>query len=57
MIFSLLPGFEFSVKGLGDPGAGEEADGKVGLLATRVRGGCSPVGLDEPGEPGYGNGK
>lgn len=57
VIFSLLPGLEFSVKGLGDPGAGEETDGKVGLLATRVRGGCNPACLDEPGEPGYGNGK
>lgn len=53
---SPLPGPGVSFKGLGEPGAGEGTEGKVGLLATRVRGGWRP-GLGEPGEPGYGNGK
>lgn len=54
--FSLLPWFGVSLRGLGELGVGEGTDGKVGLLATRVRGGCMD-GLGEPGEPGYGNGK
>lgn len=53
---SLLPGLGVSLRGLGEPGAGEETEGKVGLLATRVRGGWL-AGLGEPGEPGYGKGK
>lgn len=56
MTLSLLPGLGVSLRGLGEPGAGEETEGKVGLLATRVRGGWL-AGLGEPGEPGYGNGK
>lgn len=51
---SPLPGLGVSLRGLVDPG--EEAEGKVGLLATRVRGGLW-AGFGEPGEPGYGNGK
>lgn len=53
---SLLTGLGVSFRGLGEPGAGEGMEGKVGLLATRVRGGWR-AGLGEPGEPGYGNGK
>lgn len=53
---SLLPGLGVSLRGLGELGAGEETEGKVGLLATRVRGGWW-AGFGEPGEPGYGNGK
>lgn len=53
---SVLPKLWVSLRGLGDPGAGEGIEGKVGLLATRVRGGW-PAGLGEPGEPGYGKGK
>lgn len=53
---SLLLGLGVSFRGLGEPGAGEGTEGKVGLLATRVRGGCMP-GLGDPGGPGYGNGK
>lgn len=41
---SLLPG-------PGELGPGEGTEGNVGLLATRVRGGCA-AGLAEPGEPG-----
>ena len=48
---SELPKLCVSLRGLGEPGAGEGIEGKVGLLATRVRGGWPP------GEPGYGNGK
>lgn len=56
---SPLTGLGVSFLGLGEPGAGDGAEGKVGLLATRVRGGWIPAaaGFDEPGEPGYGNGK
>lgn len=50
-------GLAVSFTGLGELGVGEGTDGKVGLLATRVRGGCSPAGFGEPGDPGYGNGK
>lgn len=53
---SLLLGLGVSFRGLGEPGAGEGTEGKVGLLATRVRGGCMP-GLGDPGGPWYGNGK
>lgn len=53
---SLLPGPGVSFRELGEPGAGEGTEGKVGLLATRVRGGWL-IGLGEPGVPGYGNGK
>ena len=53
---SLLPWLAVSVRGPGEPGAGEGIEGKVGLLATRVRGGWW-AGLGEPGEPGYGKGK
>lgn len=49
MLFSLLLGLGSSIRELEDPGAGEEADGKVGLLATRVRGECIPAGLEKPG--------
>lgn len=56
MILSLLPGRGASLRELGEPGAGEWTEGKVGLLATRVSGGWW-AGLGEPGEPGYGNGK
>lgn len=54
---SLLPGLGVSFRGLGEPGAGEEMEGKVGLLATRVRGGWIPAVFGEPEVPGYGNGK
>lgn len=57
LMLSLLPGLGVSFRGLGELGAGEETEGKVGLLATRVRGGWTPVGFGEPGAPGYGNGK
>ncbi len=40
-----------SFRALGESGAGEGTDGKLGLLATRVRGG-GLAGLGEPGEPG-----
>lgn len=53
---SPLPGLSVSLRGPGEPGAGEDIEGKVGLLATRVRGGWL-AGFGEPGEPGYGNGK
>lgn len=56
MTFSLLPGLGVSLRGLGEPGAGEGTEEKLGLLATRVRGGCM-AGLEESGEPWYGNGK
>lgn len=36
---SLLPGLVVSFRGPGELGAGEGTEGKVGLLATRVRGG------------------
>lgn len=54
---SLLPVFTGSLRGLGEPGAGGEAEGNVGLLATRVRGAWIPAGFGEPEGPGYGNGK
>lgn len=54
---SLLFGLEVSLTDLGDPGAGEGTEGKVGLLATLVRGAWTPAGLEEPGDAGYGNGK
>ena len=57
VMLSLLPGFTVSLRGLGEPGDGEDMEGKVGLLATRVRGAWMPVGFGEPEEPGYGNGK
>lgn len=44
-MLSLLPGLGVSPWGLGEPGAGEATEGKVGLLATRVRGGWIPAGL------------
>lgn len=47
---SLLPGL--SRGRTGEPGAGDGAEGKVGLLATRVRGEWTPTGLGAPGEPG-----
>lgn len=50
-MLSLLPALGTSVRELGEPGAGEGAEGKVGLLATRVRGGWW-AGLGDPGEPG-----
>lgn len=49
---SLLFGLEVSLTDLGDPGAGEGMEAKVGLLATRVRGGWTPGGVGEPGEAG-----
>lgn len=52
VVFSLLFGLEVSLRDLGDPGAGEGMEVKVGLLATRVRGGWTPAGLVEPGEAG-----
>lgn len=54
---SVLTGLEVSLRGLGELGVGDGTDGKVGLLATRERGGWIPAGLGEPGDPGYGNGK
>lgn len=54
---SVLTGLGVSFTGLGEFGVGEGTEGKVGLLATRVRGGWIPAGLGEPGDPGYGNGK
>lgn len=56
VMLSLPPGPGVSFGEPGDPEEGEGAEGKVGLLATRVRGGWIPAGLGEPGEPGYGNG-
>lgn len=57
MVTLSLLGLGFSFRRLGELGVGEGIEGNVGLLATRVRGGWSPEGLGEPGEPGYGNGK
>lgn len=50
LTLSLLPGLGVSFKGLGEPGVGEGTEGKVGLLATRVRGEWM-AGFGEPGEP------
>lgn len=57
MVTLSLLGLGVSFKGPGELGVGEGTEGKVGLLATRVRGGWIPAGLGDAGEPGYGKGK
>lgn len=57
MVTLSFVGLGVSFTGLGELGVGEGTDGKVGLLATRVRGGWKPGGFGEPEEPGYGKGK
>ena len=57
MVTLSLLGLGVSLRGLGELGVGEGTERKVGLLATRVRGGWIWAGFGEPGEPGYGNGK
>lgn len=56
MTFS-IEGLGVSFTGLGELGVGEGIEEKVGLLATRVRGGRCPAGFGDPGDPGYVNGK